>query len=104
MFDGPPYTTQGILHTIPMPLILILWGLIFERKQCGEYLDYLQVFNLSRDTDNAGNEIQVINHTQEQPEYRSIHRLVAEKGQAVTAKVFVIDDTSHCTMLLAEEY
>ncbi len=105
MFDGPTYTTQGILQTLPMPVIWTIWGLILERKQNGANLDYLQVFNLSRDTDNSeGNDFQIIEHTQEQPEHTATHRLSVAKSQVVTAKVFVIDDTSHCTMLLADEY
>ena len=59
--------------------------------------DYLQVFLLSVDGEN-----QRIIHEQEQPEYRKEYLFSSENP--VTAKVYVIDDKTHSTMLLAEEY
>ena len=41
-------------------------------------------------------------HEQEQPLYR--YELDVPCDDAVNAKVFVIDDSTHSTMLLAEEY
>ena len=45
---------------------------------------------------------QHIVHKQEQPPYR--YELDVPCDDAVSAKVFVIDDLTHSTMLLAEEY
>ena len=45
---------------------------------------------------------QHIVHEQEQPLYR--YELDVSCDDAVNAKVFVIDDLTHSTMLLAEEY
>ena len=45
---------------------------------------------------------QHIVHEQEQPPYR--YELDVPCDDAVNAKVFVIDDLTHSTMLLAEEY
>ena len=45
---------------------------------------------------------QHIVHEQEQPPYH--YELDVPCGDAVNAKVFVIDDLTHSTMLLAEEY
>ena len=45
---------------------------------------------------------QHIVHEQEQPQYR--YELDVPCDDAVNAKVFVIDDLTHSTMLLAEEY
>ncbi len=59
--------------------------------------DYLQVFSLSSE-----NGKQKITHTQEVPEYNKEY--VFNTGTAITAKIFVIDDKTHSTMLLAEEY
>ena len=59
--------------------------------------DYLQVFSLSEDKGK-----QKIKHTQEVPEYSKEY--VFNTGTAVTAKIFVIDDETHSTMLLANEY
>lgn len=62
---------------------------------------YLQVFELSE----TATGLQRIVHKQEQPEYRVEYIITEECApKAVTAKIFVIDDGDHCTMLLAEEY
>ena len=59
--------------------------------------DYLQVFSLSSD-----NGRQRIIHSQEIPEYQKEY--VLNVGSPVTEKIFVIDDKTHSTMLLAKEY
>ncbi len=59
--------------------------------------DYLQVFSLSVNGDS-----QRIKHSQEVPEYCKEYVITIENP--VTEKVFVIDDTTHSTMILAEEY
>ena len=59
--------------------------------------DYLQVFHL-RQTATG----QHITHTQEQPPYQ--YALDVPCTDAVKAKIFVIDDGTHSTMLLADEY
>lgn len=51
-------------------------------------------------SDNNG--MQRIVHYQEIPEYQKHYLLKTEKS--VTEKVFVIDDQTHTTMLLASEY
>ena len=45
---------------------------------------------------------QHITHTQEQPPY--LYQMDVPCTDAVDAKIFVIDDGTHSTMLLAEEY
>jgi len=45
---------------------------------------------------------QEIIHSQEVPQYKNHYLIAVEKP--VDAKIFVIDDSSHSTMLLAEEY
>ena len=94
-FNNPRYATQGISSTLPLMLQIILWGLI-DTKEVDEK-DYIQIFKLS-----AENGKQKIVHEQEQPEYRKEHLFPA--GDPITAKIFVIDDETHTTMLLAEEY
>ena len=60
--------------------------------------DYLQVFNLSEE-----NGKQKIEHIQEQPEYKREYLL--NTGIPIFyGKIFVIDDETHSTMLLASEY
>ena len=60
--------------------------------------DYLQVFRLS--VSDKGT--QRIVHEQEEPEYRKEYDIQVDTP--INAKVYVIDDGDHCTMLLAEEY
>lgn len=59
--------------------------------------DYLQVFSLS-----TYNGRQRIKHTQEVPEYN--REFFFDTDCPVTEKIFVIDDGTHSTMLLANEY
>ena len=93
-FHGQRYMTKGVQTEIPFELQLFLWLLI---DNLNEPKDYLQVFRLS-----ASEGVQHIIHEQEEPEY---HKECDIKiNDPVNAKVYVIDDDDHCTMLLAEEY
>ena len=58
---------------------------------------YLQIFRLSRTVTG-----QHIEHEQEQPLYKRTLDVPCE--DAVDAKVYIIDDGTHVTMLLADEY
>lgn len=62
-----------------------------------ENRDYLQVFQLT-----ASPGLQKIVHKQEQPPYEQELDFAAE--DAVTQKVYIIEDADYVTMLLAEEY
>lgn len=72
-----------------------MWELINQMPVDNK--DYLQVFSLYVD-----NGRQRITHTQEVPEYTMEY--VFDTDVPVTAKIFVIDDETHSTMLLANEY
>jgi hypothetical protein len=63
--------------------------------------DYLQVFELSETTSDEKPMQQII-HKQEQPLYQKTHIIPIKT--TVTAKVFVVDDGSHSTIILAHEY
>ena len=95
MFNNQRYVTRGISNELPLMLQIILWGLI-DTMEVAEK-DYLQVFCLSNESGK-----QKITHTQEQPEYSKEYLFPSE--DPITAKIFVIDDETHTTMLLAEEY
>lgn len=95
MFRNSKYLTRGVQCSLPDWLVLLLWNLI-DRIPDGQR-DYLQVFRLSRTS--AG---QHIAHSQEQPPYS--YEIDVPCDDAITAKIFVIDDQTHSTMLLAEEY
>ncbi len=95
MFNNSHYATRGINAEIPLALQLVLWKMIDEMEVAKK--DYLQVFILSSE-----NGEQKIVHEQEQPDYRKEY--VFSGDCLVNAKIFVIDDGDHSTMLLAEEY
>lgn len=94
MFDNPRYLTRGVSNYIPLELQIFMWQCIDNLKV---EKDYLQVFNLS-----VVNGIQKVEHKQEVPEYQNIYSVTV--ANPVDAKIFVIDDGEHSTMLLAEEY
>ena len=88
------YLTRGVDAEIPIELQVLMWQAV---DQMPEPIDYLQVFRLS-----VENGLQIIHHTSEQPQFEMTY--IAEAEKLVTAKVYIIDDGEHCTMLLAEEY
>ncbi len=95
MFKNPRYATCGINAEILLALQLILWKMLDEMEVTQK--DYLQVFTLSSE-----NGKQKIIHEQEQPDYRKEY--TSSSDCPINAKIFVIDDGDHSTMLLAEEY
>ena len=95
MFNNPKYLTKGVQSSIPGWLVLLMWSMI-EGMQV-EHKDYLQVFRLQKTE--RGKRIW---HEQEQPPY--LYQMDVPCTDAVDAKIFVIDDGTHSTMLLAEEY
>ena len=95
------YMTRGISSEIPFYLQNVMW-LMIESMEI-EKKDYLQIFELSK-TVADGKVFQKIIHRQEQPEYEKSVTVLVNEEDIVEKKVYVIDDVSHCTMLLAEEY
>lgn len=95
MFSNKRYLTKGVQADIPFELQLFMWECI---NRLPEERDYFQVFKLK-----VVDGIQRIHHFSEQPEY-SMEYLLPTVTNPVTAKVYVIDDGDHSTMLLAEEY
>lgn len=95
MFKNPRFCTRGINETVPILTQIVLWNLI-DSMEVSEK-DYLQVFKLTTD-----GTTQHITHSQEQPSYE--RQLEFRTSEPITAKIFVIDDETHTTMLLAEEY
>ena len=95
MFENQKFLTIGVQNEIPSWLIDLIWCMVFSMKT--EHKDYLQVFTLTKTPTG-----QHIVYEQEQPLYR--YELDIPCYDDVDAKVFVIDDLTHSTMLLAEEY
>ena len=118
MFKNDRYITRGINNTIPVKLQILMWELIGRLE--GDNRDYLQVFQLELFMGKNGEVMQKIIHTQEEPLYKKeyyinihekpVHKIegkdtsVLNIDEPINEKIFVIDDTSHSTMLLAEEY
>ena len=92
MFENQKFLTHGITAQLPLWMINMLWLMILTSEK-----DYLQVFTLTKTPTG-----QHIVHEQEQQPYR--YELDVPCDDAVNAKGFVIDDLTHSTMLLAEEY
>lgn len=95
MFNNKKYISKGVNAMLSLPLQNLLWYLV-ETMQV-EQRDYLQVFTLYEE-----NGVQMLCHAQENPSYTKTEKL--EGFSPITAKVFVIDDGTHSTMILAEEY
>ena len=95
MFKNQRYLTRGVYSEIPLELQLFMWECI---DRLPENRDYFQVFELEN-----LNGIQRITHFSEQPEY-FMKYLLPTIANPIIAKVYVIDDVDHSTMLLAEEY
>ena len=89
------YLTRGVDEKIPIDIQIFMWKAVDNMP---EPKDYLQVFNLT-----VQNGLQIIRHTSEKPKYEMTY-ILTTLTKAVTAKVYIIDDGDHCTMLLAEEY
>ena len=101
VFTGKRYMTDGIRNDIPLECQIIMWNMIDEDRHMNNELDCLQVFELKPLYEN-GVSAQVITKKQEQPE-RQVKRQFSFDNP-VSAKIFVIDDISHITMLLNHEY
>ena len=95
MFNNQKFLTRGIESEIPSWLVHLMWHMVLTMEV--EEKDYLQVVKLTKTP--VG---QHIVHEQEQPLYS--YELDVPCDDAVDAKVFVGDDLTHSTMLLAEEY
>ena len=95
MFDDQKFLTRRIESEIHSRLKNLISHMVLTMEV--EEKDYLQVFTLTKTPTG-----QHIVHEQEQPPYR--YELDVPCDDAVDAKVFIIDDLTHSTMLLAEEY
>ena len=105
MFSNNRYQTKGIKEYLPIELQIILWKQIDRSKAEGKELDYLQVFEIEELEPEEEQRRISINHKQEVPPREETYTLeIPEETELVSAKIFVVDDGSHSTMLLASEY
>jgi len=103
-WQGTRCITRGVDAEIDPEVQDTLWRLIdLLCDRTDVTADYLQVFELaSLPVVAAVGYNQSIVHRQEQPTYRATFSLRTERPY--TGRVFVIDDGTHATMLLASEY
>ena len=83
MFNSQKFLTCGVMAEIPSWLTNLMWHIVLTMEV--EKKDYLQVFTLTK-----------------LPPYR--YELDVPCDDSVNAKVFVIDNLTHSTMLFSEEY
>ena len=102
-FDGKRYMTAGIQEKISFDVQMAMWVMIDENIKKGLKMDYLQVFNLAPFYQD-GILVQKVFHSQEIPRRSKEFTLHVIEEKAVKAKIYVIDDVTHITMLLADEY
>jgi hypothetical protein len=100
------HITKGVIEQLPNRLVMKLWGILDDFLANQTPKDYLQVFAIS-----IGKNTISIKHFQEVPPYYKFHTLGMEfisdfqdPKQDRAFKVYIIDDITHSTMLLAEEY
>lgn len=102
-FDPPRYATRGVMKFLSPEVQFTLWAMIdLLRLRGGARPDYLQIFELSPSDGDRGDHNQTVVHRQGQPTYLATTSICV--ADPVAAKIYVIDDGTHCTMLLAEEY
>ena len=94
-FENRRFITKGVMENVPLHLQFFLW-LCIEVMPLEK--NYLRVFEFVK----TDGKYKII-HTQEKPEYRKEY-LMPEDAPYFIGKVFVIDDETHTTMLLANEY
>ncbi|MCF7930464.1 MAG: DUF960 domain-containing protein [Acholeplasmataceae bacterium] len=95
------YLTKGISETIPFEIQIFLWNAVDESVESKIDTDYLQVFKFKVEDEKLK-----ITHHQEVPEILKEYQFKLREGykQLDKVKIFIIDDITHSTMLLAEEY
>lgn len=94
MFVNRRYITSGVAETVPLSTQILLWKLIDDLPV---EKDYLQIFKLY-----VENGMQKVIHIQEEPAYEKEYVFSTENP--VVSKIYAIDDKTHSTMLLNEEY
>ena len=102
MFNkGNRYITSGIQNEIPLEIQQFIWNCIDVLKDQGKVLDYLQVFEITKERI-ADVLVQKIEHTQEIPKYKMTYKVFFT--EMVDDRIFVIDDKEYSIMMLSKEY
>ncbi|MGX7264573.1 DUF960 family protein [Enterococcus crotali] len=106
MFDNKEnrHISKGVNEQVQKEIQLYCWQLIDKKRSKAETeLDYLQIFEVN--PDNQRQAIEVI-HRQEEPFFidHHIYTIKEKIADFQIKKLWVIDDGSHQTMLLPEDY
>ena len=96
------YVTKGVQEQVPLDVQLFLWHEYDKCTQMDE-CDYLHVFKLKGIIEDVDGFNLVVVHEQEVPEYHRAY-VLNTVHQIKSLKVYIIDDQTHQTMLLTEEY
>ena len=94
-FNNKRFITQGVDSEVDPLLQLFMWHCIDDMPPPK---DYLQIFEIS-----PQNGATKIKHIHEEPEYTKEYLLITD-APIFVGKIFVIDDKTHSTMLLSNEY
>lgn len=98
MFMGQKFTTSRVQVEIPVFLQNILWYLIETMPKDNK--DCKQVFKLEPAVVDGMLKLRIL-HTQELPHFRQEYTICTKS--IVTSQIYVIDEDTHCIMLLASE-
>ncbi len=101
-FNNPIYITKGISNQIPLNIQVALWSMVDNLSTNNISLYYLQVFTLTTVVKNNKTTL-TIKHSQEVPSYEKEYT-INNYTDIINCKIYIIDDSTHTTMLLAEEY
>lgn len=94
------FLTRGVANEIPVEVQVLIWNEIDKLIESDIKVDYLQVFRIQVDKNTA-----IIKHHQEQPEFSNEFTIKLSSSLNFKEKIlFIIDDITHCTMLLSSEY
>lgn len=94
---NPFYITQGVKRNIHPRLIKEMLDSVMRLREFEE-VDYLQIFTFSQKGDKT-----LIEHTQEEPAHKKklVFKGIPNKFEGT---VYIIDNVTHTTVLLANEY
>ncbi|WP_314303938.1 DUF960 family protein [Brevibacillus parabrevis] len=95
--------TRGVNEVVSVELQLALWGILERRRERGDQLDHLQIFELSAEMVD-GEPLQTVLNKQEQPFHEEVFYVDHIENLAIGVTVWVMDSGEYATMLLPNEY
>ncbi|MBJ6360905.1 DUF960 family protein [Paenibacillus sp. GCM10012307] len=99
---APRCATKGIHDVLPQSMKLKLFEYVDRQVSSGLDMDYLQIFEFSTKVINSKYH-QCIVHRQEVP-LRSVEYTICDTDAPLDLTVWIVDEETHATMLLPEEY